>query len=238
MEKQVLDMQSKNKIISIMQPTFLPWLGYFNMIKKSDIFVFFDDVQVTKRSWQTRNRIKTSSGEHFITIPVKKGNSRSLIKDCEICIDEKWKDKFFKTLHNSYIKSEHYQSEIDFIKKIFLKDNKKLSDFNSHIIKSICERLEIKTKFIFSSDLNSQGTKDEYLSLICKELNGDQYLSAQGSKQYIETGRNFFSEQQINVTYNEYKHPQYKQLYGDFVSHLAIIDAIFNIGIKNIKDII
>lgn len=231
-------MQLNNKVVAIMQPTFLPWLGYFHMIKQSDVFVFLDDVQVTKRSWQTRNRLKSSSGEYFVTVPIKKGNSRSLIKDCEVAIDSSWKDNLFKSIDFSYSKSEKYNDNKDFILSLFSQEFKFLSELNCFIIESISRNLGIQTEFIKSSELNSTGKRDDYLSSICLELEGKTYLSAQGSREYIESGENFFTKKGIDVVYNNYNHPVYNQQYGSFISHLSVIDAIFNIGIDSLKSII
>tara|TARA_R100001126_G_scaffold38692_1_gene21457 strand:- start:1361 stop:2056 length:696 start_codon:yes stop_codon:yes gene_type:complete len=231
-------MPLSNKTIAIMQPTFLPWLGYFNMIKKSDVFVFLDDVQVSKRSWQTRNRLKSSNGEYFVSVPIKKGYSRSLIKDCELAIDDQWKDKICKGLSFSYSKSKNYNENIGFVGDLIKKDFKTLSEYNSNIIKSMCERLNINTKFINSSQLQSTGKRDHYLASICKELGADTYLSAPGSKEYIEEGENVFTSKSLNIIYNDYKHPEYNQLYGDFISHLSIVDAILNVDLKHLREMI
>lgn len=231
-------MQLKNKTVAIMQPTFMPWIGYFSMINKSDVFVFFDDVQVVKRSWQTRNRIKTPNGEYFITVPVKKGNSRALIKDCQIAIDNKWKENTLNTIEQNYSKTKFYNEGIGFIKEILVKKYDTLSDLNCHIIKDVCEKLQLKTELIYSSNLSSSGKREKYLCNICEELGAKTYLSAPASRKYIEESPDVFGESGIEIKYHNYVHPIYNQKYGDFISHLCVLDAIFNIGYKKTRELI
>jgi hypothetical protein len=221
-----------------MQPTFIPWLGYFNMISKSEIFVFLDDVQVSKRSWQTRNRIKNCNGEVFLNVPIRKGNSRNNINECEIAVDTKWVEEKIKIIDFSYKKAKHYKQNIGKIRNYLETDADNLSDFNSKVIEKICHDLQIKTLFVKSSELNSTGKKDEYLSSICKELGYNKYLSAQGSREYIETGVNYFKKNKISVEYNTYEHPKYAQGSKPFLSHMSVIDAVLNIGFEKTKELI
>lgn len=221
-----------------MQPTFIPWLGYFNMIAKCDSFVFFDDVQIIKRSWQTRNRIKTANGELYLTVPISRPHSRCNINECQVLHDNKAMAKNIRTLKNAYGKSAHYEQHIDYIEDLLRNKQTTLAEYNSQIIKKISCLLNIDTQFYKSSQLSSEGTKDEYLAAICKELGATGYLSAPGSKEYINEGVNYFNKNSIPVTYNEYKHPAYQQLYGPFMSHLSVVDALLNVGVENVKEMV
>ena len=232
-------MQLENKIASIMQPTFIPWIGYFNMISKSDFFVFLDDVQMAKRSWQTRNRIKSNGKPLFLSLKVSKANgSRNNINESYLIEDKSFIDKFLRTLELNYKKAKFYEKNKDFVNGILTNKQQTLARYNSHIIQNIAERLEIETKFLFSSELQSAGSKDEYLSNICQEIGCNKYLSALGSKDYIEEGHNYFSDKNIEVEYNYYEHPTYNQVGETFLPYMSIIDAIFNIDFEQTREII
>jgi len=229
-------------ICAIMQPTYIPWIGYFDMIDKVDIFVVYDDVQLSKRSWQVRNRIKGSSGEIWLTIPIKKTKKREdlLIKDASPNEDENWRQKHLKTIEFNYKKSPHFQEVFNFLIK-FYNNNYNLSTFNSLLITNISKKIGIQTKFIFASGLNNiLGQKDHRLVNICKEINATEYLSPQGSAEYINEKNKGgeFVNNNIELFYHDYEHPIYPQLYGKFIPYMGIYDLLFNVGFDNALEII
>lgn len=227
---------------AIMQPTFIPWLGYFDMIDKVDYFIFLDHVQLTKRSWQVRNRIKTTQGEKYITIPILKSKSRSnlFIKDAVISYDDNWDNKFLKTLEQYYKKSNYFKEVFEWTNKLISKREKTLGTLNISLIKDISKRIGITTKMIKSSDLHSKKLKDEMLVELIKEINCDNYLSAQGSSVYIELNSpgGAFKKNNIELYYHNYEHPTYEQGKGSFLSHLTIIDLLMNVGFDNALKVI
>tara|TARA_R110002020_G_scaffold372783_1_gene584212 strand:+ start:13 stop:717 length:705 start_codon:yes stop_codon:yes gene_type:complete len=226
--------------IAIMQPTYLPWMGYFSMIKNSDMFVFFDDVQVTKRSWQVRNRIKIKDDFTFLTLPIKKNKSshETKIFEAEISEDVPWRSKHLKSIEHSYRKSPHYEDARGLVRDLLNFEGNNLADFNINFISNVCKGLSIETPLCRSSELPIYGRKDEYLVSICRYFQAKEYLSAPGSKGYIEEGENLFEKSNIDVIYHNYSHPIYTQTNGNFISHLAIIDAIFSIGLEAVKEAI
>ena len=234
-------MQLKNKKIAIMQPTYLPWIGYFNLIYKSDIFVFLDSVQLAKRSWQVKNKIKSSNGELFLAVPIQKTNTRDKLLICEskIAYNVNWVEKHLKSIRHSYSKS-YFFNEVYCILEEGLQSNFiTLPDLNISLIKKISNMLNIETEFINSSKLKDiNGKKDEILISICKKLNAGKYISPEGSKKYIESGNNLFVKNNIGLEYHDYKHPIYQQLYGNFISHLGIIDILFNLGFTKCEKIV
>lgn len=220
---------------AIMQPTFNPWLGYFDLIDQSDIFVLYDDVQLAKRSWQIRNRIKTAQGELFLTIPIKKTKHRDnlLISEAEINNEEKWKSKHLKTLQQAYKKATHFDEVYFFVESHYNQDNLLLADFNSSFIKKVSSKIGLKTSFISSSELKGiEGEKDTRLAAICEELGITKYLSPQGSAEYIEVEKpgGQLGEAGIDVLYHNFKHPIYTQLYGEFMGYYGVLDLLFNEG--------
>lgn len=216
-------------IVSISQPTLFPWLGYFNIIKKSDIFVFFDDVKFEKHSWQMRNRLKEISKDResavWIRIPTAIEKSETMIKDVLIDNTQKWKENHIKAFQANYGKSYH---EIGFLQTIYNKEWKKLADFNIEFITECCKFLDINTKLIKSSELNCDGKKGELVLNICKKLGATEYLTSVGAVNYLEDYRNVFAESKIRISYHDYIHPVYKQKGKIFLENLSILDLIFN----------
>ena len=221
--------------VAIMQPTYLPWLGYFDLIDRSDIFVFLNSVQFDKRSWQQRNRIKTPNGELMLTVPVlTKGKFKQKIYDVEIDKSKNFAKKHFNSISSNYKKSKYFKSYINELDEIYNSKINKLSDLNIRLIKWLSSKLGIKTEFVLSSQLDEHGSKTELLLNICKKLNADYYLSPPGSKEYIEEN-NLFEKSGIQLSYQNYKHPTYKQLFGDFIPYMSVIDLLFCEGNKSLE---
>lgn len=239
-------MQLKNKVISIMQPTYFPWIGYFHLISLVDIFVIYNDTQLVKRSWQTRNRIKTSNGELFLTIPIKKTNARDelKIKNAEINYSNTdWRYKHLMSIKHAYKRAPFFESIFPIIEEFYKELPKYLVDLTIPIIFKILDLLRIKTKIILSDQIKFNGKKDEALISICKNLSAKKYLSVKGSMDYILAEKNLFKNNEIDLEWHNFKHPKYKQLHGDFIPKMGIIDILFNVGIdqtaliiKNIKN--
>ena len=216
-------------IISISQPTLFPWLGYFDMIRKSDTFVFLDNVKIEKRSWHIRNRLKLNSKNEeeffWINMPVKKTTSNELIQNALIDNNKKWKESHLKTFGRNYgIKI----SEIPFLEKLYQKEWNKISEFNITFISECCKYLGIKTKLEKASELSVDGKKSYLLLDICKKLNATKYLANQGSKEYLEKDKEVFRSEDISIEYHKYKHPIYKQRGRNFIEKLSILDLLFN----------
>ena len=216
-------------IVGIAQPTFFPWIGYYNIIKNSNIFVFLDNVKFEKHSWQMRNRVKNSSkhsdSEVWMSVPTKGVTNNTLIKDVIIDNTKNWKQKHVKTLKNNYSKS--FQ-EIKFLTQIYDNEWNKLVDFNIESITKCCQYLGIKTKLIKASDLLATGKKGDLVLNICKELNANEYFSTIGSKDYLEDYKDSFEDARIKITYHNYTHPIYKQKGNNFLPNLSILDLILS----------
>ena len=216
-------------IVGIAQPTFFPWIGYYNIIKNSNMFVFLDNVKFEKHSWQMRNRVKNSSkhsdSEVWMSVPTKGVTNNTLIKDVIIDNTKNWKQKHVKTLKNNYSKS--FQ-EIKFLTQIYDNEWNKLVDFNIESITKCCQYLGIKTKLIKASDLLATGKKGDLVLNICKELNANEYFSTIGSKDYLEDYKDSFEDARIKITYHNYTHPIYKQKGNNFLPNLSILDLILS----------
>jgi hypothetical protein len=215
--------------ISIMQPTYLPWLGYFELIDNCDLFVLFDDVQFAKKSWHQRNRIKTSNGELMLTVPVlTKGKLDQLIKDAQINNELPWRKKHFASIDKSYIKARYYAEYIDGLKDIYDQEHESLLILNFKLIEFIKNSLGITTKIALSSEFDACGDRTEKIINICKACKADALYDAKGAEDILNL--DLFKENDIEIMFQEYEHPQYQQIQGGFVSHMSTLDLLFNKG--------
>lgn len=218
--------------ISICQPHFIPWIGYFVMIKRSNKFIFLDDVQYNRRSWQNRVHIRTSQNtdqKKYLSLSVK-DNTRSK-KINEIYIYQENVQLLKNQLKNSYSRSKYFDSNYEFFINLIEQNCKKdLSTLNIVLIVEICKKLKIKINYDLSSKFNLINFKKENLILeILKRENAEIYLSNEGSKNYVS--KSFYEDKKIKVLYNEFNHPIYQQNSQknlNFIPNLSILDLLFN----------
>ncbi len=218
-----------------MQPTYLPWLGYFSLIQQVDEFVFLDHVQLVKRSWGVRNRIKTAQGELYLTVPVRKTASRdeTTYANAAINFEEDWKKKHLKSIEASYRKAPYFDSLFPEIEALLKPDYESVGMLNSSIIRRVSQLLGLTTAFHHSSRMPGlTEKKDALLTQICKQLGATSYLSPEASSVYIDliAPGGALAENGISVFYHQFNHPTYPQLYGEFLSHMNIFDALMNLG--------
>lgn len=219
-------------VIAIHQPNFLPWLGYFYKIAKSDYFVFLDDVQYTKNSFINRNKIKYRDKEKWLTCPVVySGQFGNSINNMLYFQPEKSFKTITGTLKEAYRHTPFFNYFYSIIENNLNLIDRNLADQNIVLIKAIMNELGIKTPTIRSSDLgNIQGTSTARLVSICKYLNGDSYFCGFGAAKYQDD--ELFIGEGIKPLYSDFVSPVYPQLGESFISRLSIIDALFNIGHK------
>lgn len=215
---------------AIMQPTYLPWCGYFGLMNLVDIFVIYDDVQFDKRSWQQRNKIKTPAGSQWLTVPVaSKGQQFQKINDVKISLQKDFTKNHIKAIETNYSKSRYFKEYKSLIFECIEDNKNSLVDLNYSIITTIAKILCIDTKIIRSSELKISGKKEERLVEICKKIKANSYISPQGSKDYLADG-SIFKTNNINLSYFSFLHPEYTQINGSFIAHMAVIDILFNCG--------
>ncbi|HEC91837.1 MAG TPA: hypothetical protein ENI51_02415 [Candidatus Atribacteria bacterium] len=215
-------------IVGIHQPNFLPWLGYFYKIDRSDVFVLLDNVQYTKNSFINRNRIKTPQGAIWLTVPVS-FRFGQLINEVKINNKTNWREKHLKTLEMNYKRAVFFEDVFKIIKEIYyLKDWQNLSDFNIRLISAMLSYIGLDKALIKSSSLDVKGKSTELHIQIIKKVGGNIYLSGFGGKKYQE--EKLFKKERIELVYYNFSHPTYKQLWGDFIPNLSIIDLLFNMG--------
>jgi hypothetical protein len=223
--------------ISIHQPNYLPWLGYFHKLAQSDIFVIFDDVQLpTGKMFITRSLIKTQNGPLWLNVPILNKGDKILIKDALIATNNNWQKKHLKSIIFSYQKAPFFNKYIEEIEQIYNTEWLKLCDLNLSIIRLINKLLNIKTKLVLSSEISSSELLgEEKILTIIKNFRADTYLSGKGkgSMRYISPSD--FEREKIKLIFQEFTHPVYSQLWGKFIPNLSIIDLIFNYGPRSLE---
>jgi hypothetical protein len=216
--------------VAIMQPTYLPWAGYFDLISSVDLFIFLDNVQFDRRSWQQRNRIKTADGVQWLTVPVySKGLRHQLLKDVAIDYSTQFITKHQRTIRQSYQKAEFFSDQITNMNRLIEYDGEDLASYNTRIIQQLMSWLEIETDIARASELNGSGNREHLLASLCADVQATEYVSPPGSRSYLQDSQ-AFKKLGIQVSYFDFLHPVYPQLHGPFVSHLSIIDMMFNLG--------
>lgn len=222
--------------IAIMQPTYLPWIGYFDLIDSVDIFVFLDNVQFEKQTWQQRNRLRAHKGLEWITVPVlTKGQFGQHIKDVELR-DTTFVVKHLKQITQSYQKAKEFHRYFADFSGVLQQAASKgsLCHLNVTLIKWLCSKFQISTKFIMASELNIQGKRSERIVNILKALNAFMYISPQGSEHYIVNDYQIFEGNDISVFYHQYLHPEYVQVYRPFLPYACSLDVLLNEGEKSL----
>jgi len=220
--------------VVILQPGYIPWLGFFDQMYKSDTFVILDDVQYDKHGWRNRNRIKTAQGIQWMTVPVlTSGKNNLIIKDVLIDNRTGWQKKHLKSIEQNYKKSQFFKEYFYIFEEILSKEWKYLIDLDMEFIYRLNAILGLNRKIIFASALNIKTDKTERLINICQILNADSYLTGDAAKDYIEKDK--FDNNNIRLEFHNYSHPTYKQLYGKFMPFLSIVDLLFNNGGESLE---
>jgi len=221
---------------TILQPGYMPWLGFFNQMALSDIFVFFDDVQFDRRGWRNRNKIKSPNGPIWLTVPIiQKGKFEQDLLETEINHSEKWALKHTKSIKFNYKSSPFFDEYFSDIAEIINNPDNNLLNLDLQLIKKQMEFLHLdRVKTYRSSKLNiSEKDKTGRLVEICKSLGITEYISGPLCRNYLEM--DMFSNAGIKVFLHDYDHPVYKQLYGEFQPFMSTIDLLFNHGPASIK---
>lgn len=223
-------------ILSIHQPRYWPWLGLLDKVSKSDIFVILDNVEYNSDSFQSRCQIRNKEGWNWMTVPVyKKGRSGQLINEVEIVNNNKWEKKHWMMIKSNYSKANHFEDYSYEVKKIYNKNWKRLSNLNICTMKTLFKLFNINTKILFASNLEVSGDKSNLLANICYKLNANIYLSGDGAKNYLN--EKIFSNKNIKVKWQNFKHPNYEQRWKGFEEGMFGLDILFNHG-NNSKELL
>lgn len=219
-------------ILSTIQPSFLPWLGYFEQVARADRFVYLDDVQYTKQDWRNRNRFKTPEGKvEYLTVPVSfSDRNRTLIKDVPIADQAIWRRKVLNKLQAWYRHAPAFETVFPAVRDIVMADHVLLSDLNRALTAWLMEVLHIDTPTSLSSELSGISTdKNRRLIDICHHFGADVLYDGAAAATFIDP--DLFRAERITVFFQNYRHTPYPQVGGGpFVSHLSALDAVLNCG--------
>ncbi|MEP3299044.1 MAG: WbqC family protein [Pseudoruegeria sp.] len=223
--------------LAIMQPTFLPWLGYFALIDQSDRFVFLDDVQFSKQSWQSRNRIKGPQDPILLSLGVARKPSKPLIKDVKLATTG-FEIKLLKTVQANLGHAPYFDVVQSILQRAFDASGGSLSLLNRTITTQIASRCGLETEFSLASKANIEGgEKADRLLEFCTHFKVTDYLSPVGSYDYLAE-HNPFEGSRVNLGFQNFNHPEYPQNFGAFQSHMAAIDALAHVGPKEFLPLI
>jgi hypothetical protein len=226
-------------ILSIHQPHIFPWLGYFDKMIRSDVFIYLDNVQFTKNYFQNRTKIKSQSGdEHWLTLPVKKAPLETAIKD--MCLSDIYrKEQIFQKLLHFYSKADYWNTNFNEVYSVFNEQQVYLSSLNINSIEFILKQLEYSPQRFLASEMNLD-VVDPNLRLIkyCQELNCDVYLAGAGGKKYMDL--ELFRRNGIEVRFQDFRPENYiyNQINGDYLCGLSVLDVIFNVGTYGLNNIL
>lgn len=214
----------------------MPWLGYFDKIRSADVFIILDNVQFKKNEWQNRNRIRTSQGWQWITVPVLHDFGQR-INAIAVNNKEPWRKNHLRALELNYRKAPYFDQYYPRFEALMGREYEKLVDVNVDSVRLLMELLGIKTKVVLASEYEAAEHTTLRLVDLCRHFEAKKYLSGEGGEKYLEMDQ--FAAAGIEVTIQKYQHPAYSQLWtnkdgGDFISHLSAVDLLFNAGPKSL----
>ncbi|WP_157224579.1 WbqC family protein [Natronococcus occultus] len=222
-----------DRTVAIHQPNYLPWLGYFEKIRRSDVFVLLDDAEYSSDSWINRNRIKTPHGWTWLTVPVR-GSSRP-IEDVEI-VDDGWRETHRKSLQASYGGAAHYDEFGAFFAATYARSWESLCELNVHLVRQLADRLELDCEFVRASTLEVDATGSERIVRLCEALAADRYYSGEGARSYNDP--ELFEDAGIVLEYQSFDPPRYDQRFGEFLPNLSVVDPLLNVGAERTRELL
>ena len=215
--------------VAVLQPGYLPWLGFFDQMSRVDAFVLYDDVQYTRSDWRSRNRIKGPGGSVWLTVPVlKKGRLGQTILEARIDNRSGWQRKHRETLKIHYGKAPYFARYWPIFDEGYARIWEFLVDLDLFFIQRLRDALGLKTRLLRSSELGISGGPVERLVALCQRLGADHYLTGDAAAEYLDPAP--FEAVGVTLEYQEYHHPTYPQMYGEFVPYLSAVDLLFNCG--------
>lgn len=218
--------------VVILQPSYIPWRGFFDQVRRADLFVFYDDVQYDKRGWRNRNQIKTPNGKKWLTIPVHSRGAqidRIPINQIRISWDLAWSKDHFLTLQHNYRKAPHFEYYRPLLETFYQRRDEFLADFIIDFTVALARELGIlHTRFIRSSELTVTGEKTDRLINVLEKVSATHYLSGPSARDYIEPEK--FAQAGITLEYMEYNYSEYPQFYPPYDPFVSILDLLFMTG--------
>jgi WbqC-like protein family len=225
----------RGKAVAIVQSNYIPWKGYFDLVRSVDEFILFDDMQYTRRDWRNRNRIKSPHGLMWLTIPVEsKGKYLQRIRDTVVSSDA-WAVDHWRSIAQCYARAPFFKTYRDWLEDLYRSElchgaaAKYLSEINLRFLTALCRILEIPTRITQSMDYQIVEGQTERLVSLCRQTGATRYLSGPSARDYIDT--TLFAAADIQLDFMEYSgYPEYPQLYPPFRHDVSVIDLILHTG--------
>jgi hypothetical protein len=223
------------RTLAVLQPGYLPWLGFFDQVRRSDIFVLYDDVQYDKNGWRNRNRIKSPAGlPHWLTVPVHVRSLEQRLLETEIDNRQPWARKHLGTIRQFYAKAPHLNRYLPGLEELLTGRRwESLVDLDEAVIGLLCRWLGLDRQAVRSSTLNVPGERSERLLNLCRHFDARRYLSGNAAQAYLDV--ELFARHGVTVEWQNYTHPVYSQLHGTFVPFLSALDLVLNCGENSVS---
>ncbi|WP_173045965.1 WbqC family protein [Nitrospira sp. KM1] len=222
-------MKGDGVTLCVLQPGYLPWLGFFDQMRRSDVFVLYDDVQYDKHGWRNRNRIKSPQGPHWLTVPVRhKGLGWPRINEIEIDNQAPWAKKHLGTIRQFYARAPFVQQYLPMLEALLLQPWARLIELDVAVIALMSRWLGLERPLVRSSSLGIEGGQSERLERLCRHFGATRYLSGDSAKEYLDL--DLFARSHIDVEWQSFQHPEYVQQHGPFVPCLSALDLVLNCG--------
>lgn len=222
---------------AILQPTFLPWIGWFDIADQVDMLILLDDVAFSKQSWQQRNRLRTQKGLNYVTVPAQSsGRLGQSIREVEVA-DSRFAIKLERTIAANYARAPYFKTYFPEFCEVLHHAvvAGKLSTLNSGLIEWFCDVLGITTPRRLSSTLDVGGKRGEYVAALCEYTGANEYLSPSGAEDYLLEDCEAFDQRKISVWLHEYTHPEYNQVFSPFMPYASTLDLLFNEGVRALE---
>src|SRR5579859_2950618 len=221
------------RTLAVLQPGYLPWLGFFDQLRSADVFLYYDDVQFDKHGWRNRNRIKSPQGPSWLTVPVRhSGQGLPRILDVEIDRRIPWARKHVGSIQQYYGRAPYLREYLPQLAELVNRPWELLVDLDLAVTQLMAGWLGVPVQAARrASELTVTGARSERLLGLCKLVGANRYLSGAAARSYLDVP--LFERHGISVSWQHYRHPVYPQLHGEFISHLSAIDLIFNCGAES-----
>ncbi len=221
-------------IVTIHQPDFLPWLGFFDRWNRCDLFIVLDDAQFIRRGWHHRDKVKTQNGTRWLTIPVKKkGQYHQKINEVRIDHQNNWVKKHLGLILHAYGKAPNFKVLMDQVSEIYARNHDFLIDLNVDLLSLCGKLLGITTPMEYASSYCIHSKKNSRIIELLKTVGADAYLTGVGSKAYLDS--NQFKNEKIDLVWQEFNHPTYKQMHGSFIKNLSVLDYLMMTTVQSNK---
>jgi WbqC-like protein family len=216
-------------VIAILQPGYLPWLGFFEQMCRADVFVYYDDVQYDKHGWRNRNRIKTPQGPLWLTVPARhRGLGFPRILDVEIDNRRPWARKHVASIRYAYARAPYVEQYMRPIDDVLSRGWKRLVDLDVTLAGVMAAMFGIAPRVVRSSELGIHGERSDRLLRICQHFAAATYLSGDAARDYLDVA--LFERHRIAVEWQQFTHPVYPQQHGEFIPYLSALDLLLNCG--------